>query len=149
MNIAVLDFNSVVLEITTTNLLLAEYPGLVQPIDITNISPPAIGSRWDGSSFTAPVAAGQLYNQYTYLSFMEKLSSYPVAAKNIIDAKNHISANAVHQLLSAQVELMFEVLKAADGIDFNNLTSRNNFNLLRAAAFFSQTEYDEIIGNVS
>lgn len=143
MNIALID-QGIVVELTTTTLTLANYQAnsILLAVDLTGVAPVTLGNVYNGTSFSNSSAAVALqYRSFTYVTFMEALSLMPIRAAAVIRQKN------TDTNLGAHLELLFEVLKANDGIDFNNEISRTNFNALVVLNIFTSAERDTIINN--
>jgi hypothetical protein len=143
MNIALID-QGIVVELTTTTLTLANYQAnsILLAVDLTGIAPVTLGNVYNGTSFgNSPAAVALQYRSFTYVTFMEALSLMPVRAAAVIRQKNTDTD------IGAHLELLFEVLKANDGIDFNNEISRTNFNTLVILSIFTSAERDTIVNN--
>lgn len=143
MNIAILDNDSVVVEITTTSSALADFPSIITPINIDNIAPPSIGDIWNGTSFiTVGVTPALQYRSFTYVEFMQALGTeMPVRAAAVIRQKNTDTD------IGAHIELVFEIIKSNGGVNFNVEIARTNFALLVVLSVFTQAESDTLMNN--
>ncbi len=133
--LALLDPRGVVARIVTTDQPLSDFA--MEAMDVT-MDVPEIGQILDRE--TGLFADRVIYNTYSYVDFMEILMTYKVSARKLIQAKNGGGD------LGADLELMFEMIRGMDGVDFASAVSRQRFYDLATAGIFEQAEVDAIVG---
>lgn len=118
--------------------------------DVTSVSPlPELNWTYNSGNNTFSPPAEAQYNVYsTYLEFVTYMATFEATLfSTMIREKNKDS------LLGSQLEVYFEVIKAADGINFNNPISRINFALLKSpiagvggnVTILTNAQYDAIV----